>query len=213
MFCMKHLCIPALRTSAVLVLLAATAALLPCSRAEAVDDSLGRVWADFGLGYGHMQASSGAGASGGSGVWVDAQLGARINPQWLVGLDIGGLGLHSTRSNYDSDYPYSSVYGESITNIFLAIQYHPDPYRGWFLGAGAGQILYGNKVLEDASHRIRSGNGHGGLARVGYDWPTSGRFHLEAVLSCEYGTVSANAPVSGHTNFSIVAASFHVAYH
>ena len=181
------------------------------SCARAADTSLGRFWADFGLGYGNMHTSSGADSTGGGGVWLDAQLGARINDQWLAGLDIGGLGLHASRSNYDANN--SSVYGETITNVFLALQYEPKSDHGWFLGAGFGEVLYGNKSLEDQSGTSRSGSGHGGLVRVGYDWPAAHRVHLEAALSCELGTAAAYAPIGGNFKFSIIAASFHVAYH
>ena len=97
--------------------------------------------------------------------------------------------------------------------MFLAIQYEPKSDHGWFLGAGAGQVLYDNRSLEDQTGTSRSGSGHGGLARVGYDWPTGRRSHFEAALSYELGTAGAYAPVGGDFKFSIVAASFHVTYH
>jgi hypothetical protein len=143
---------------------------------------------------------------------LDAQLGARLNDRWLAGVNIGGLGLHASRSNYDEYNYYSSVYGETVTNVFLVVQYEPNSEHGWFLGAGVGEVLYGNKALEDLSGRTRSGTGHGGMARVGYDWPTTRRVHVEAALSCELGTVGADTPI-GNFKYSIIAASFHVAYH
>jgi hypothetical protein len=200
-------------TAAWIVKHAALALLLISSSAHAVDAELGRWWGDFGLGYGNLNTSAGAGATGGGGVWLDAQLGARINDRWLAGLDVGGLGVHASQSNYDPNNSYSSIYGETITNVFLVVQYEPNSDHGWFLGAGAGEVLYGNKTLEDQFGGSRSGSGHGGLARVGYDWATAGRVHLEAALSCELGTVGAYAPVGGNFNYSIVAVSFHVAYH
>jgi hypothetical protein len=196
---------------AALVLFAAVCQM--SSAARAADADLGRFWGDFGLGYGNMQTSSGAGTPGGGGLWLDVVAGARINDQWLLGLDLGGLGLHMSEGNYDSCGCNQSIYGEAITNVFLAFQYEPNSDHGWFLGAGAGEVLYSNKFLQDLTGNSRSGSGHGGLVRVGYDWPTAARWHLEAALSYEYGTVGMYAPVSGDFNFSIIAASFHVAYH
>jgi hypothetical protein len=209
----QYMCAQNLKPTSIAALVLFAAVCQTPSTARAADAELGRFWGNFGLGYGSMQTSSGAGTPGGSGLWLDVVAGARISDQWLLGLDIGGLGLHMSGGNYEPCGCNDSIYGEAITNVFLAFQYEPKSDHGWFLGAGAGEVLYSNKFLQDLTGNSRSGSGHGGLVRVGYDWPTAARWHVEAALSYERGAVGMYAPVSGDFNFSIVAASFHVAYH
>jgi hypothetical protein len=178
------------------------------------DPGLARFWADFGLGYGHMSAGASAPAdSGGGGVWLDAQVGGRLTSQWLVGFNLGGVGLHAASHNYDPNISYSSIYGQAVTNAFLVMRFEPESDHGWWLGAGAGKVLYDNKALQAVSGNVRSGNGTGGIARVGYDWRLRPRSHLEAALSFEAGRVALNAPFSGRFNYSVLALSAHIAYH
>jgi hypothetical protein len=180
---------------------------------RAAEDSPARFWGDLGVGYGNMQTHDSPVSSGGGGLWVDVQLGGRINRQWLAGLDLGGLGLHAGTRNNDPNSTYPTVWGETISNAFLVFQYEPKADHGWFLGGGAGEVLYNNKALEDLTGNAHSGNGPGGIARVGYDWPYARRGHFEAVLSYELGNIALNAPFTGNVHYSVVAASFHVAYH
>jgi hypothetical protein len=191
---------------AVIVVLAALVSSAP-SRAQ--EQSLGRLWADFGLGYGNMH--SGSIPDTGGGLWLDAQIGARINSQWLAGLNIGGLGMQPAAGNYNSDNP--DIYGQGITNVFLVFQFEPKSDHGWFVGGGAGEVIYANKRLADETGNTRSGSGHGAIARIGYDWRSSNRGHVETTLGYEVGNVGLYAPVGGNLRFSIIAASIHVAYH
>jgi hypothetical protein len=194
---------------AVLCLLAAALAL--CIPARAEEPPLGRLWADFGLGYGNMQSSSAPVVTGNGGLWLDAQIGGRISSQWLAGLNIGGLGMQPASSNYNSNN--QDIYGQGITNVFLVFQYEPKSDHGWFVGGGAGEVIYANRTLVDETGNSRSGSGHGGIARIGYDWRYSNRGHVEATLGYELGNVGLYAPVGGNFRFSIIAASIHVAYH
>jgi hypothetical protein len=200
-------------TRACTLILVLTASLSPVGAARAAEEMLGRWWGDIGLGYGHMAAPSNSVARGGSGLWVDMQIGARINRQWLAGLDISGLGMHASSANYDPNNEYSGVWGEGISNAFLVLQYEPKSDHGWLFGVGAGETVYNNRVLEDFSGNSHSGNGPGGMARIGYDWPRANRCHLEAVLSYEGGSTSLNAPFTGSFRYSIIAVGFHFAYH
>jgi hypothetical protein len=190
---------------AVIVMLAA----LLSAPSRAQEPSLGRLWADFGLGYGSMQSSS-TPVTGG-GLWLDAQIGGRINSEWLAGLNIGGLGMQPASGNYNADN--QDIYGQGITNVFLVLQYEPKSNHGWFVGGGAGEVIYANKTLADATGNTRSGSGHGAIARIGYDWHSSNRGHIESTLGYERGNVGLYAPVGGNFRFSIIAASIHVAYH
>ena len=181
--------------------------------AMATDMTPSRWWADFGLGYGSMSAGSSAISNGGNGLWLELQLGGRLNGRWLAGFNLGGIGINPSDSNYDPNNHYSSVYGETITNEFLAVQYEPKSDHGWIFGAAGGPILYGNKALEDITGNSHSGNGWAVLGRTGYDWGIRENVHLEAVLSLEQGRVSLSAPLTGQFDFTVIAASLHLAYH
>jgi hypothetical protein len=178
------------------------------------DPELARLWANFGVGYGYMsgRAPSPIDASGG-GPWIDAQFGGRLSSQWLLGLNLGGLGIHAANRNYDPNNSYSSIYGQTVTNVFLVARFEPNTDHGWWFGAGGGKVLYGNKPLQDLSGNSRSGNGNGGIARIGYDWKPRDRIHFEAELSYELGHISLNAPFPGSFNYSVAALSAHIAYH
>jgi hypothetical protein len=189
------------------------AALTPFGTVRAAEVMLGRWWGDIGVGFGHMDAPANSAATGGSGLWFDLQIGGRIDDRWLAGLNISGLGLHASSDNYDPNNYYSGVWGESTSNAFLVLQYEPKADHGWFFGAGAGETVYNNKALERLTGNSHSGNGPGGMARIGYDWPRGNRIHFEAVLSYEAASTSLNAPFIGNFRYSIVAAGFHVAYH
>ncbi len=147
------------------------------------------------------------------GLWAEVQLGARISSRWLAGVDISGLGLHAGTANDDPNSYYKTTFGENISNVFLVFQYEPKSDHGWFLGAGAGEVLYNNKSLEDLTGNAHSGNGPGALARVGYDWPYAKRGHFEAVLSYQLDAIALNEPLNGNFHNSILAVSFHAAYH
>ncbi len=198
---------------AALLLLFVVTALALSAPVRAADDPPARLWLDFGLGYGSMNSSSTIVPTGGGGLWLDAQIGARISEQWLAGIDIGGLGMQSSRGNYDPNNDYQSIYGRTLTNIFVATQFEPKTDHGWFFGAGVGEVIYGNKSLDNYFGYTKTYAGLGGLARVGYDWPFSSRLHFEAVFNYEIGSASLGAPVGGNLKISIASLSFHVAYH
>jgi hypothetical protein len=204
------------RIQGILALTIATmsAVFAPCSPARAANEPLGRLWADLGVGYGSMRTSVSPVTGNAGGLWVDVQLGARISSRWLAGVDISGLGLHAGTANDDPNSYYKTTFGENISNVFLVFQYEPKSDHGWFLGAGAGEVRYNNKSLEDLTGNAYSGNGPGALARVGYDWPyAKRRGHFEAVLSYQVDAISLNEPLNGNFHNSILAVSFHVAYH
>lgn len=189
------------------------AAVAAYSPARAADEPQGRLWGDLGVGYGSMHTSNSPVTGNAGGLWVEMQLGARISSRWLAGVSISGLGLHAGTADDDPDSYYRTTFGENISNVFLVFQYEPKSDRGWFLGAGAGEVLYNNKGLEDLTGNAHSGNGPGALARVGYDWPYSKRGHFEAVLSYQLDDIALNEPLNGNFQNSILAVSFHVSYH
>ncbi|HEY2679414.1 MAG TPA: hypothetical protein VGI65_20770 [Steroidobacteraceae bacterium] len=193
------------------IILASIAALALAAPTRA-DAPPGRLWLDFGLGYGNMSANTTTVPAGGGGLWVDAQIGARITSQWLAGIDIGGLGMQASSANYDPNHDYQSIYGQTLTNVFLVTQFEPNSDHGWFFGAGVGEVIYGNKVLDDYFGYTKTYTGLGGLARVGYDWPMSNRLHFETTFNYETGSTSLGAPISESLRFSIASISFHVAY-
>jgi hypothetical protein len=202
----------AVRQQAALLLLFVVIALAPSAPVCAADDPPARLWLDFGLGYGSMNSSSIA-PTGGGGLWLDAQIGGRISRQWLAGIDIGGLGMQASSGNYDPYNDYQSIYGQTLTNIFVATQFEPKTDHGWFLGAGVGEVIYGNKSLDNHFGYTKTYSGVGGLARVGYDWPFSSHLHFETVFNYEIGSASLGAPIGENLKISIVSLSFHVAHH
>ncbi|HEY2146256.1 MAG TPA: hypothetical protein VGH12_09320 [Steroidobacteraceae bacterium] len=194
------------------VILASTTALALAAPVRAAQDPPGLLWLDFGLGFGNMSSSSTVVSAGGGGLWLDAQVGGRITRQWLVGLDLGGLGMQASGGNYDPNHDYQSIYGQTLTNVFAVTQFEPKSDHGWFFGAGVGEVIYGNKTLDNYFGYAKTYTGLGGLARIGYDWPFSNRGHFETVFNYELGSTSLGAPIGGNLNFSIASLSFHVAY-
>jgi hypothetical protein len=193
------------------IVLAWTTAVALAAPAHA-DDPPGRLWLDFGLGYGNMSANTTAVPAGGGGLWLDAQIGGRITSQWTAGVDLGGLGMQASSGNYDPYHNYQSIYGQTLTNVFVVTQFEPKADHGWFFGAGVGEIIYGNKTLDDYFGFTKTYTGPGGLARVGYDWPFGSRGHFETVFNYEMGSASLGAPIGENLKFSIASISFHVAY-
>lgn len=188
-------------------------AVLDPHTAAAAEAARGRLWLEVGLGIGQLSTGSNEFSSGGTGLWVDLEAGARLNRQWSLGLDIGGLGMRPSRSNYNAGNYFSSIWGEAITNVFLVTQYEPQADRGWFYAAGGGPVLYHNKAIEDAigSDSGRVGNGYGLMGRIGYDWPRGDRWHVEALLGIESGQIRMDAPLSGSFRITAVTASVNVA--
>ena len=185
----------------IVVILSSIAVLAPAVPARAADDPPGRLWLDFGLGYGNMNSSTTIVSAGGGGLWLDAQIGGRITSQWLAGLDIGGLGMQANSGNYDPNNYYSSIYGQTRTNVFLVTQFEQKKDNNSAFGAGVGEVIYSNKSLDDYFGYSKTYSGLGGLARVGYDWSFSNRSHFETVFN--YEGPFARAPIGGTLKFSI----------
>jgi hypothetical protein len=174
----------------------------------------GRLWAEFGLGAGQLSEGSNPASDGGGGFSADLIVGGRLNPRWSLGLDLGGMGIHPANRNYDSNNTYSSIWGESITEVRAVVQYEPAVDHGWLFNAGAGQSYYHNKALEDfvglSGGRIGDGSAWG--VRAGYDWPFGRRGHLQAALGIDSGRINYNVqPLVGAFHFTIVAASVSLA--
>jgi hypothetical protein len=195
------------------VILVSTTALTLSAPVRAADEPSARLWLDFGLGYGNMNSSSTIVPTGGGGLWLDAQIGGRISRQWLAGIDIGGLGMQASSANYDPNNNYQSIYGQTLTNVFVVTQFEPKTDHGWFFGAGVGEVIYGNKSLDNYFGCTKTYSGLGGLARVGYDWPVSSRLHFATAFNYEMGSASLGAPIGENLKFSVASLSFHVAYH
>jgi hypothetical protein len=172
-----------------------------------------RWWSGFGLGYGYLRSDAPPAPAGSGGVWLEAQVGVRIAPAWLAGVELGGLGLQASSHNYDPYGSDQSIYGQGITNEFLIVQFAPAIDRGWFATAGVGGLLYHNHALESATLNERSGNGIAGLIRFGYDWKPGRRMHVGVDVSYELGDVRLNAPLSGQFSVSMIATDFRIAYY
>jgi hypothetical protein len=174
-------------------------------------------WLDAGFGGGSLSAGHGTVATGGGGVWIDVTLGAHVNDRWLMGLELGGLGMHPSNSNCGCSNPYSnnySIYGEAVTHTLLAVRYEPRADHGWVWGLATGPAFYSNQTLEALTGNYHSGNGWAGMATVGYDWKVGqGSTHVEAIVNVEQGHISLNSPLVGQFDYSTVAASVHVAMH
>jgi hypothetical protein len=194
-------------------ILASTTALALSAPVRASDDPPPRLWLDFGMGFGNMNSSSAVVPTGGGGLWLDAQIGGRISRHWLAGIDIGGLGMQVSGRNYDPNNDYQSIYGQTLTNAFVVTQFEPQGDRGWFFGAGVGEVIYGNKSVDNYFGYTKTYSGLGGLARIGYDWPFSRHSHFETVFNYEMGSASLGAPLGENLKISIASLSFHVAYH
>src|SRR5262245_11739850 len=68
---------------------------------QELDDTPGpKWWGGIGIGYGYIDADT-IGPAGESGVWLQLQGGYRIDDHWLVGLEVGGVGVEPGQGNYD----------------------------------------------------------------------------------------------------------------
>ncbi len=173
----------------------------------------GGFWGDFGVGYASVDTASAPYGDSSGGVLIDVTAGLRLGPRWRVGLNVGGAGSQIGNNNCDSQQYCNSVYGQSLTNVFVALEFEPGVDHGWLFGVSGGEVLYHNRRLEELGGDTRSGNGTGFLARVGYDWPCSGRLHLSAQLSAEKARISLNDPFAGRFSSSVVGVSIHAAYY
>jgi len=181
--------------------------------AQPSESVFGRFWGDFGIGYGAVDTSSAPFGDSSGGVVVDLTAGIRLSPRWRLGLNIGGAGSQIGNNNCQYQDYCNSIYGQSLTNVFAALEFEPGVDHGWLFGISAGHVLYDNRRLEDVSGNSNSGEGTGVLARIGYEWRVGRRMHLSAQLSGESAHVSLSDPFAGHFNSSIIGASFHVAYY
>jgi len=181
--------------------------------AEPPPESAPRFWGDFGVGVGELDASAAPSGASGGGIAADLTVGGRLSDRWLMGLNLGGIGNRLSSSYYDANDRYSSVYGQTVTNVFLTVQFEPAGDAGWLYGAGAGQVLYHNHDLEVLTGDYRNGEGAGGELHVGYDWPFPGHAHVEARLGVERGHISLSSPLGGSFSFTAVSLSVHIAHH
>jgi hypothetical protein len=192
-------------------------ALLGATQFAAADEPQRRGWwFDAGIGGGAVSTTGDGIASGGGAVWIELMAGARLNDHWLMGLALGGSGMHpgSTNSNNNSNTycGCNDIYGEGYTHTMLAVRYLPRADHGWVYGLGVGPAFYQNKSIEQVTGRYNSGNGWATDAAIGYDWQLGqAKTHVEAILNVEQGRISYNAPLTGQFMFSEVAASVHVA--
>jgi hypothetical protein len=202
--------------------LIALLALMASRLASAEIASHSQWWADAGIGGGTMSASSGSAADGGGGggVWIEATLGHHLNDRWLMGVQIGGLGMHPSGSNcscyggYGGYAANNSIYGETLTHTLLAVRYEPKTDHGWVWGLATGPAFYSNRVIGSLTGTDNNGNGWSGMATAGYDWKVGqGSTHIEAILNAEHGHVSLNSPFVGGFDYSTIAASVHIALH
>jgi Outer membrane protein beta-barrel domain len=174
-------------------------------------------WFDAGIGGSYVSAPSDGVSSGGGGMWIQLMAGGRLNDHWLMGLDLGGSGLHPNSGNYNASAgPYcgcNSIWGETFDHTMLAVRYVPDIDHGWVYGLAAGPAFYNNKALETLTGNSTSGSGWALDGTVGYDWKFGEKKeHVETLLTFEQGRVSYNAPFSGQFSYSQVAASVHIAW-
>jgi hypothetical protein len=180
--------------------------------AEPNDSPLRRFWADFGLGYGSLRADDSAPPGSGGGVSMEVKVGARLSRQWLVGLDLGGIGLNWKDSNYDPNNFYSNGYSQTLNHTFCVAQFEPKSDHGWWVGAGAGTTTYTNKDMLTPWGQQASGSGHGNRILFGYDWPLRQRMHINGSLSYESGGISLEAPFTGSFNYSLTVLAAHVSF-
>ncbi len=175
---------------------------------------LPRFWGDFGIGGGSLDSSEAPLGDRSGAFLAELTLGGRLGDHWLLGINLGGVGSQIS-SNFDNSCGCgdSSAYGQQFNHILLATQYEPDRNRGWLFGAGLGKVLYHNRALQELSGDYRSGDGTGGVVRLGYDWPIAGGTHVEAQLSFEGGRVTLSAPFGGSFSYRAVGVSAHISYH
>ena len=192
----------AVHTPAWLAVLALAAAQLAAA-GEAPDHGW---WFDIGIGPAALSTGSNAPVSG-SGTWLDGVIGGRLNDRWLLGLQLGGVS-----ANASSDINNDTDLGGTLTHAMLAVRYVPQADRGWVWGLGVGPAYYNNAAIEVFTGNYSSGSGWAGNAAVGYDWKFGhGKSHIEAMLSVEQGRISPSYPFTGHFNYSVIAASVHIA--
>jgi hypothetical protein len=192
---------------------------LCATQAAAAQDRSPRLpalWSDFGIGFGNLDTSSAPYGSSNSSLIVDATIGGRIGDHWLLGVNFGGAGSQLSDHNTNCDYycdRYSSTWGQTISNLFLIAEFEPGWDHGWTFALGAGQVFYHNQALADLTGEYRSGDGTGGMARLGYDWPTAGHLHVQGRLTFEAAHIPLSSYVGGSANIRSVGLSVHIAYH
>jgi hypothetical protein len=194
------------------VMMAACAVLLSPAAHSAERGESPSWWGALGLGYGYLSSELSPTVPNAGGVWLEAQLGARVTPHWFAGFELGGLGAGISQRNYDPYANNFSVYGQSITHALLIVQYAPRGDAGWLVGAGVGGLLYDNHALQRVTSNQRSGNGAAALARIGYEWRTGRHFRTGIDFTYERGNIRLNAPLSGEFGVSMIAAGVHLAY-
>jgi hypothetical protein len=206
--------------SARIIRLIAVLGLAASSLAAAEDASHTAWWLDAGIGGGTMSTGSGGVADGGRGIWIEATLGRHLNDRWLMGLQVGGLGMQPSESScscysgYNGFAANNSIYGETLTHTMLAVRYEAKADHGWVWGLAAGPAFYSNRAFGSLSGMDDNGNGWSGMAAAGYDWKVgAGSTHIEALLNAEHGHISLNSPFTGGFDYSTLAASVHVALH
>lgn len=199
--------------------LAAAAALLvalgasPVAGAQETRPHLPAFWADFGIGFGNLDTSSSPYGSSASSFVMDGTLGGRIGEHWLLGASIGGAGSQYGNNNANCYCNNSGDWGQFISNLFLVTEFEPGWDRGWTFGAGAGIVGYHSQVLEYYTGDYKSGDGTGGMLRIGYDWPVAQHLHLQTRLTFEAAHIGLSSPVGGSFDLHAVSLTFHVAYH
>ena len=160
-----------------------------------------RWWGGFGLGLGTL--------NGKAGTWAELQGGVRIDDHWQLGIEISGVGVDISRDNYDPNDFYSSVYGQSVTNEFVMVQYAPWPDRGWLFAIGGGGLRYDNAALRRITYEKTNGTGTGFLVRVSRDWKSSSLGYYGIDLSCERGDIRLKSPFDGKFGVTMFALGFH----
>ncbi len=200
-----------------LALLVAGLAVTQAAAADERYSNLPGFWGDVGVGFGSLDTSSAPYGDSRSSYVVDGTLGGRVSDHFLIGVNLRGQGAQ-LNDNYNCNYSYycssyNSDFGQFVSNLFLVAQFEPGWDHGWTFGAGAGQVYYHNRVLEDITGDYRSGDGAGGMVRVGYDWPVAGHAHVEARLTLEAGHVNLNSNIGGNFNYHSVMLTVHIAHH
>ena len=144
-------------------------------------ESHSRWWGDVALGVASLHTDAAPSGGDSRTGWVfDVAGGMRIGSHWLVGLELGGIGIEAYNL-------YDDTQGQSLGHVFAMAQYHAAMSTGWFAHIGAGWSSYTDNGFDGY---LRQGDGWGAELGFGYEWRVA-QWSLVTVLArYEMGHIS-----------------------
>jgi hypothetical protein len=140
--------------------------------------------------------------------------GWKLRPEWLIGVDWGGVFLQDSRCNgygvCTGTLEDIETKGKDLIHYYAVTEFHPHGGRWLFRGAlGLVQYCFGMDLSRGACH---SNLGWGGEIGVGYDWPWHRHGHVGLRAEYETGRVGGGNDVQAF-GFNMVKATLSLSYY